>query len=184
MKIESDRRTSYLIGEKVFKGRVNQHQTLIKKEPEEIYHILIDPEQIKQWSPFEQISVERITTGEFRVGTKFHFRLLSRIQLGWNSEVIHLEMNRQIVSQFSNGIFKGGIEIWDLKKKESGTEVTHTFVYKINRWIYKIGWYVLGGEKKHDELTELALFRLKLLLEKSAPLPPSLKTNHGQNCDG
>jgi len=52
-----------------------------------------------------------------------------------------------------------------LKKKESETEVTHTLVYKIHRWIYKVGWFLLGGEKKHDELTELALHRLKNLLE-------------------
>jgi hypothetical protein len=79
--------------------------------------------------------------------------------------VIHLEKNRQIISQFLNGIFEGGIEIWDLKKMESGTEVTHTLVYQIKRMIYRIGWFLLGGEKKHDELTEFALSRLKSLLE-------------------
>lgn len=156
---------SYSIGEKVFKGRVNQHRTLIKKGPEEIYHILIDPEQFKEWGPIDQISMERVTSGEFRVGTKSHFKLQFRIQPEWDSEVIHFEMNRQIISKFLNGIFQGGIEIWDLEKTESGTEVTHTLVCKINRWIYKVGWFLLGGEKKHDELTEIALFRLKSLLE-------------------
>jgi uncharacterized protein YndB with AHSA1/START domain len=156
---------SYSIGEKVYKGRVNQHHALIKKEPEEVYRILVDPEQIKRWCPMEQISVKIVTPGEFRVGTGFHFKLRFRIQPEWDSEVIHLERSRQIVSQFLNGIFEGGIEIWDLKKVESGTEVTHTLVYQIRRWIYKVGWFLLGGEKKHDELTELALFRLKSLLE-------------------
>jgi uncharacterized protein YndB with AHSA1/START domain len=156
---------SYSIGEKVYKGRVNQHHALIKKEPEEVYRILVDPEQIKRWCPMEQISVKIVTPGEFRVGTGFHFKLRFRIQPEWDSEVIHLERSRQIVSQFLNGIFEGGIEIWDLKKVESGTEVTHTLVYQIKRMIYRIGWFLLGGEKKHDELTELALFRLKSLLE-------------------
>jgi hypothetical protein len=87
--------------------------------------------------------------------------------------VIHLEKNRQIISQFLNGIFEGGIEIWDLKKMESGTEVTHTLVYQIRRWIYKIGWFLLGGKKKHDELTEVALSSLKSLLERNAPLGES-----------
>lgn len=160
---------TYHIDQKTYRGRVNKHQTLIKKEPEEVYRILVDPEQIKWWCPFEQISVERMTPGEFSVGTKSHFKLLFRIQPEWNSEVIHLEMNRQIVSRFLNGIFEGGIEIWDLKKRESGTEVIHTLVYKINRWIYKVGWFLLGGEKKHDELTELALLRLKSLLGRNAP---------------
>jgi hypothetical protein len=79
--------------------------------------------------------------------------------------VIHLEINRQIISQFLNGIFEGGIEIWDLKKMEPGTEVTHTLVYNINRWIYKVGWFLLGGKKNHDELTEIALSHLKSFWE-------------------
>ena len=61
--------------------------------------------------------------------------IILRIQPEWDSEVIHLERDRQIISQFQSGIFEGGIEIWDLKKMNSGTEVTHTLVYKINRWI-------------------------------------------------
>jgi hypothetical protein len=149
---------------------VNQHWSFIQTEPEQIYRLLIDPDQMKQWCPVEQISVERITPGGFRVGTRSHFRLNFRIRPEWDSEVIHLERNRQIVSRFLNGIFEGGIEIWDLKKMESGTEVVHTLVYQIKRWIYKAGWFLLGGEKKHDELTEQALFRLKSLLEENVPL--------------
>ena len=172
---------SYSFGEKVYKGRANQHHVLIKKEPEEVYRILVDPEQIKRWCPVEQISVEIVTPGEFRMGTRFHFKLRFRIQPEWDSEVIHLERNQQIISQFLNGIFEGGIEIWDLKKVESGTEVTHTLVYQIKRMIYRIGWFLLGGEKKHDELTELALFRLKSLLEKSTPSPhPSPLVGEGK----
>jgi uncharacterized protein YndB with AHSA1/START domain len=169
MKIESDRRTSYLIGETVFQGWVNQHRILIEKEPEEISRILVDPDQFEKWGPIDQISMERVTPGEFRVGTQSHFKLRFRIQPEWDSEVIHFEKSRQIISQFLNGIFQGGVEIWDLKKTESGTEVTHTLVYKIRRWIYKVGWTLLGGEKKHDELTEIALSRLKALSEGNAP---------------
>jgi hypothetical protein len=113
-----------------------------------------------------------VTPGEFRVGTRSHFRLNFRIQPEWDSEVIHLEDSRQIISRFLNGIFEAGIEIWDLRKTESGTEVTHTLVYQIRRLVYRIGWFLLGGEKKHDELTELALYRLKSLLERNAPSPP------------
>lgn len=166
---EKERNASYFIGEKVYKGKVNQHRTLIRREPEEIFHILTDPDQLKRWCPLEQISVEIVTPGEFRVGTRFRFKLQFRIQPEWDSEVIHLERKRQIVSQFLDGIFEGGIEIWDLKKTDSGTEVIHTLVYQIHRWIYKVGWFLLGGEKKHDELTELALSRLKSLVEENTP---------------
>jgi uncharacterized protein YndB with AHSA1/START domain len=164
--------TIYFIGEDSYRGKVNQHQTMIKKEPDAIYRLLTDPDQLKRWCPVEQISMERVTSGEFRVGTRFHFKLQFRIQPEWDSEVIHLERNRQIVSRFLNGVFEGGIEIWDFKKMGSGTEVTHTLIYKIHRWIYKVGWFLLGGEKKHDELTEVALSRLKSLLEESTPSPP------------
>jgi len=160
-----DSGATYIIGEKVYRGKVNQHRTLIQKDPEAIYSVLIDPEQVRQWCPIGQISVERMTPGEFRVGTRSHFRLNFRIQPEWDCEVIYLERNRQIIYRFINGIFEGGIEIWELKKTESGTEVTHTLVYQIKRWIYKIGWFLLGGEKKHDELTDIALARLKSLLE-------------------
>ncbi len=164
--------TIYSIGERIYQGKRNQHQTIIKREPKEIYNVLIDPDQMKRWCPIEQISVESDTRGEFRLGTRSHFKLQFRIQPEWDTEVIHLERNRQIISQFLNGIFEGGIEMWGLEKVESGTEVTHTLVYKIHRWIYKLGWFLMGGEKKHDELTELALFRLKSHLEGNAPSPP------------
>lgn len=158
-------KTSYSIRGRVYRGRVNRHQTLIRKEPEEVYHVLIDPDQLKQWCPHEQISVERVTPGEFHVGTRFHFKLRFRIQPEWDLEVIHLEKPHQIVNRFLDGMFEDGIEIWDLKKVEFGTELTHTIIYPIKRWIYKIGWFLLGGEKKHNELTELALSRLKTLIE-------------------
>jgi hypothetical protein len=44
IRLKNKSETSYSIGEKVFKGRVNQHRTLIHKEPEEIYNILINPD--------------------------------------------------------------------------------------------------------------------------------------------
>lgn len=165
---KKDSEATYIIGEKIYRGKVNQHHILIQKDPARIYKALIDPEQMKQWCPIEQILVKRVTPGEFRVGTRYHFKLNFRIQPEWDSEVIHLENNRQIISGFINGIFEEGIEIWDLKKIESGTEVTHTMVYQIKRWIYKVGWFLLGGEKKHNELTALALSSLKSLLERGS----------------
>jgi ribosome-associated toxin RatA of RatAB toxin-antitoxin module len=157
---------SCTIGDRLFKGRVNQHRILIQREPKAIYDFLTDFNQFKQWCPMEEISIEKVTPGEFQVGTRLHFKLQFRIQPEWDSEVIFLKRPDQLVYQFLNGIFKGGMEIWDLKKMESRTEVTHTLVYKINRWIYRVGWFLLGGEKKHNKLTETALKRLKSLLER------------------
>jgi len=144
---------------------VDQHRTLIEKDPQEVYAILIDPDQLPRWCPLEEISVKKVSPGEFGLGTKFHFSLQFRIQLDWDSEVIYLQKDQQIVYRFLNGIFEGGVEIWDLKKTGSGTEVIHILVHQIHRWIYKVGWYLLGGKRKHHELTQLALFRLKSLLE-------------------
>ena len=161
-----NREASYPIGGKIYRGRVNRHRVLIYREPEEIYRTLIDSDQLKRWCPFEEISVEKMTPGETRVGTRFHFKLRFLIQPEWDTETIRLEKPGKIVNQFLNGIFEGGVEIWELNKKEAGTEVTHTLLYRISRWIYKLGWFLLGGERKHNELTELALLRLKSYLEK------------------
>jgi len=158
---------SYLLGEKIYRGSVNQHKVLVRTEPEKIYAILSELDQWRKWVPLDQISVEKVTAGEFRVGTRLHFKLRFRIQPEWDTEVIHLAKDRQIIFQFLNGIFEGGIEIWNLKKMDMETEVMHTLLYQIHRRIYKIGWVLLGGEKKHNELTELALGRLKTLLEEN-----------------
>ncbi|MGB9630067.1 MAG: SRPBCC family protein [Thermodesulfobacteriota bacterium] len=154
------------IGGQLFRGKTNQHRIFIERGPEVIYDLLTDFNQFKHWVPIEEITVERITPGEFRLGTRFHFKLRFRIGPEWDTEVILLERPYRIVYQFLNGIFEGGIEIWDLKRNESGTEVTHTLLYQMKRWIYKMGWSLLGGEKKHNELTEIALGRLKSLLEE------------------
>ncbi len=149
-----------------FKGKINQHRILIQKEPEATYDFLTDFNQFKHWVPLEEIIIEKMTPGEISIGTKFHFNIKFRIGPEWDSEVILLERPHRIVYRFLNGFFEGGIEIWDLKKNELGTEVTHTLIYQIRRWIYRIGWSLLGGEKKHNELTEIALKRLKSLLEE------------------
>lgn len=154
------------IGERVFRGRTNQHRIIIQREPEAIYDLLTDFNQFKLWVPSNEVIIEKITPGEFRLGTKLHFKLQFRIEPEWDSEVILLERPYRIVYRFLNGIFEGGIEIWDLKKNPFGTEVTHTLLYQTKRWIYRIGWSFLGGEKKHNELTETALGRLKSLLEE------------------
>lgn len=159
-------KATYTIGEKIYQGRINRHRILIRKGPEEIFDLLTDPDRFQRWCSTEELSVEKVTPGPFRVGTKFHFKLRFRIEPEWDSEVILLNRPRQIVSRFLNGIFKGGIEVWDIKPMEIGTEVTHTLLYQIHRWIYQIGWFLLGGEKKHDELTEKALSRLRSFLEE------------------
>lgn len=154
------------IGDQLFKGRTNKHRIIIHREPEAIYDLLTDFNQFKHWVPSQEITIEKMTPGEFCVGTKFRFKLQFRIGPEWDSEVILLERPYRIVYRFLNGIFEGGIEIWDLKNNEFGSEVTHTLLYQIKRWIYRIGWSFLGGEKKHNELTETALGRLKSLLEE------------------
>ncbi len=154
------------IGRRTYRGKIHQHRILIEKEPEAVFDILTDWDQFKRWGPNEQMSIEKVTPGVFQIGTRLHFVLRFRIQPEWDSEVICMERPHQIVNQFLNGIFEGGIEIWDLRRKETGTEVTHTLLYRIRRWVYKMGWFLLGGEKKHDELTEITLSRLKSFLEK------------------
>lgn len=148
---------------------MNQHRIIIQREPEEIYNVLTNFEQFSHWIPVEEIRIEKKERGPLRIGSTLHFKLKFRIEPEWDTEVILLERPSRIAYRFINGIFEGGMELWELRKRDHGTEVIHTLYYKIKRWIYKIGWTLLGGEKKHNELTETALHRLKFLLEGTSP---------------
>lgn len=147
------------------RGKTNQHRIIIQKEPEMVYHVLTYFDNYKYWIPTEEMIVEKITPGPLHIGSVLHFKLKFRIEPEWDTEVVLLERPSRIVYRFLNGIFEGGMECWELNKKDQGTEVTHTLYYQIKKWIHKIGWTLLGGEKKHNELTETALKRLKFMVE-------------------
>jgi len=155
-------------GDKVYLGRVNRHTVTIKAKPQQVYQALIDFSAIQRWCPQEKIRVEKITPGNLGLGTKMRYRLNYRVNPVWHSVIVDMEENRRIMNRFVDGIFAGSVEIWQLREVEQGIELSHTLIYRISKLILRIGWIFLGGEAKHNELTEEALHNLKSIIEEQS----------------
>lgn len=155
-------------GDKVYLGRVNRHAVTIKAKPQQVYQTLIDFSEIQRWCPQEKILLEKITPGELGLGTKMRYRLNYRVNPVWHSVVVHMEENRRVINRFLDGIFAGSVEIWQLREVEQGTELSHALIYRISKLILRIGWIFLGGEAKHNQLTEEALHNLKSIVEEQS----------------
>lgn len=158
----------HVIGDKVYTGRVNRHAVTIKAEPQHVYQALVDFSEMQRWCPQEKILVDKITPGKLGLGTKMRYRLNYRINPTWHSVVVDMEENRRIINRFVDGIFEGSVEIWQLREVEQGAELRHTLIYRISKLILRIGWIFLGGEAKHNELTEEALHNLKSIVEEQS----------------
>jgi len=156
---------SLTLGEEVYGGRVNRHTVTIKARPSDVYQFLVDSGNMHWWCPQDKILVEKITPGDLGPGAKIRYRLNYRINPTWHSVVVDMEEDSRIINRFVDGIFEGGVEIWQIKEVEEGAELSHTLIYRINGLIFKIGWILLGGKAKHDELTEEALGNLKRIVE-------------------
>jgi len=159
---------AHTIGNNVYTGRINRHTVIIKGRPQEVYQVLVDSQEMQRWCPREKISVEKITQGNFGPGTKMRYRLHYRINPTWHSVVTDIEEDSQIINRFVDGIFGGSVEVWRLEEGEHGTELHHTLIYRINKLILRLGWIFLGGEAKHNELTEEALGNLKRIVEEKS----------------
>ncbi len=157
-------------GNEVYLGRLNRHTVTIKAKAQQVYQTLIDFSEMQRWCPQEKILVEKITTGKLGLGTKIRYRLNYRINPTWHSVVVDMEENRRIINRFVDGIFEGSVEIWQLREVEQGAELSHTLIYRISKLILRIGWILLGGEAKHNELTEEALHNLKSIVEEQPHL--------------
>jgi uncharacterized protein YndB with AHSA1/START domain len=159
---------AHTIGDNVYTGRINRHTVIIKARPQEVYQVLVDSQEMQRWCPREKISVEKITQGKFGLGTKMRYRLHYRINPTWHSVVMDMEEDSQIINRFVDGIFGGSVEVWQLEEVEHGAELSHTLIYRINKLILRLGWIFLGGEAKHNELTEEALGNLKTIVEEKS----------------
>ena len=163
------------VEDRVYAGRVNRHTVMIKARPRDVYQVLVDPRKMQRSCPQDKILVEKISPGELGPGTKMRYRLNYRINPTWHSVVVDMEEDSRIINRFVDGIFEGGVEIWQIKEVEEGAKLSHTLIYRINGLIFKLGWILLGGKTKHDELTEEALGNLKRIVEGRSHLSPRMK---------
>jgi ribosome-associated toxin RatA of RatAB toxin-antitoxin module len=154
-----------------YQGQVNAHYTLIQAPPSRVFHVLTDFDRFITLIPSDRVQLRKITPGPYQVGTAIRAETIYKIRLTWDSQVVQINKDRLLVLQFQNGPFQGGYEVWELKAKGSCTRVSHTLVYNISNFFYRLVWLLKQGEKRHNNLTEVTLLNLKRECEEGL-LPP------------
>jgi ribosome-associated toxin RatA of RatAB toxin-antitoxin module len=154
-----------------YQGQVNEHHILIQAPPSRVFHVLTDFDRFMTLIPSERVQLTKVTPGPYRVGTAIRAETIYKISLTWDSQVVQIDKDRLLVLQFQNGPFQGGYEVWELKAKGRCTRVSHTLVYNISNFFYRLVWLLKQGEKKHNILTEVTLLNLKRECEEGL-LPP------------
>jgi ribosome-associated toxin RatA of RatAB toxin-antitoxin module len=154
-----------------YQGQVNEHHTLIQASPSQVFAVLTDFDRFVTFIPSDRVELSKVTPGPYQVGTTIRARTMYKIQLSWDSKVVNLEKDHLLVLQFQDGPFQDGYEVWELRPQGSCTRVSHTFVYNISNFLYRLVWVFKRGEKKHNALTEVTLLNLKRECEEGL-LPP------------
>ena len=154
-----------------YQGQVNEHYSLIQAPPFRVFHVLTDFDRFVTLIPSDRVQLRKITPGPYQVGTAIRADTIYKIRLSWDSQVVQINKDRLLVLQFQNGPFQGGYEVWELKAKGSCTRVSHTLVYNISNFFYRLVWLLKRGEKRHNTLTEVTLLNLKRECEEGL-LPP------------
>ena len=116
--------------------------------------------------PSDRVQLSKVTPGPYEVGTVIRTETKYKIKLQWDSQVVRVLKDRLLVLQFQDGPFRGGYEVWELETQGSSTRATHTLVYNISNFLYRLVWVLKSGEKKHNTLTEETLQNLKLECEQ------------------
>ncbi|MGD8438368.1 MAG: SRPBCC family protein [Syntrophobacterales bacterium] len=154
-----------------YQGHVNEHHALIQALPSHVFAVLTDFDRFVSLIPSDRVQLSKVTPGPYQVGTTIRAETMYKIKLSWESKVVNLEKNRLLVLQFQNGPFRDGYEVWELRPQGSCTRVSHSFVYNISNFFYRLVWVFKRGEEKHNTLTEVTLLNLKRECEEGL-LPP------------
>ena len=154
-----------------YQGQVNEHHTLIQAPPSRVFDVLTDFDRFVTLIPSDRVQLKKVTPGPYQVGTTIRAETIYKIRLIWDSRVVQIQKDRFLVLQFQSGPFRGGYEVWELKAKGSCTRVSHTLIYNISNFFYRLVWLLKQGEKKHNTLTEVTLLNLKRECEEGL-LPP------------
>jgi ribosome-associated toxin RatA of RatAB toxin-antitoxin module len=133
--------------------------------------MLTDFDRFVTLIPSDRVQLRKLTPGPYQVGTAIRTETIFKIRLSWDSQVVQIQKDHLLVLQFQNGPFKGGYGVWELKARGSCTRVTHTLVYNISNFFYRLVWLLKQGERKHNTLTEVTLLNLKRECEEGL-LPP------------
>jgi ribosome-associated toxin RatA of RatAB toxin-antitoxin module len=161
-----------------YEGQVNEHHIMIQAPPERIFAILTDEDRFPGLVPCDRIRVSCVTQRPYRVGTLIRTQTGFKIKISWLSKVVDLAPPRRITLQFQDGIFRGGYEVWELEPVGDQTMVSHTILYKLSNFMYRLLWSVKNVEEKHNSLVENTLHNLRRTaeIEAAAAQHPSLSS--------
>lgn len=144
-----------------YQGWTNEHHTTIDASPKQIFSILTDFDRFPRLVPSDRIQVSKETPGPYGIGTVIRTQTGYKIKVSWTTKVVDLEDCRRIVLQFQEGMFRGGYEIWELQPDGERTRVSHTIVFNLSNFVYRVLWVVKDVESKHNILVEATLQNLK-----------------------
>jgi uncharacterized membrane protein len=144
-----------------YEGNVNEHSILIHSPPSKVFSILTDFDQFSQLAPQPYIRLTKVTPGPVSVGTVFCTETGYKIKTRWQSQVVEEHKDEMLILRFMNGIFSGGYEVWEIQPMRAGTKVSHTILYNISSFPYRILWVLKNIENKHNALVEATLQKLK-----------------------
>ncbi|MHC1742430.1 MAG: type II toxin-antitoxin system RatA family toxin [Syntrophobacteraceae bacterium] len=144
-----------------YPGRTNEHHIVIEAPPERIFSILTDFDRFPGLVPSDRIRVSKQTGGPYGVGTVIRTETGYKIKVSWTTRVVDFQECRKITLQFQEGMFRGGYEIWDLEPDGEKTRVSHTILFNLSNFIYRILWVLKDVESKHNILVEATLHNLK-----------------------
>jgi ribosome-associated toxin RatA of RatAB toxin-antitoxin module len=166
-----------------YQGQVNEHHIIIQAPPSRVFDVLTDFDRFVSLIPSNRVRLKKMTPGPYQVGTTIRAETIYKIKLNWDSKVVQLQKDRSLVLQFQSGPFRGGYEVWQLEVAGSCTRVSHTLIYNISNFFYRLVWLMKQGEKKHDTLTDVTLLNLKRECEEGL-LPPFMGGPQGEeSCD-
>ena len=149
-----------------YQGHVNEHHVVIQADSSQVFAVLTDFERFVTLVPADRVRLTKVTPGPYEVGTVIRAEMLYKVSLGWDSQVVKVQEDERLILQFQDGPFRGGYEVWELNPQGSSTKVSHTLVYNISNFLYRLVWVLKRGEQKHNTLTQATLQNLKLECEQ------------------
>jgi ribosome-associated toxin RatA of RatAB toxin-antitoxin module len=166
-----------------YQGQLNEHHIIIQAPPSRVFHVLTDFDRFLTLIPSDRVRLKKMTPGPYQVGTTIRAETIFKIKLSWESRVVQIQKDRSLVLQFQSGPFRGGYEVWGLETAGSCTRVSHTLVYNISNFFYRLVWLLKQGEKKHNTMTDVTLLNLKRECEEGL-LPPFMGgPREEESCD-
>lgn len=142
-----------------YTGEVNQHERFIHADKKRIFELLINEETFRTFCP-EGTVVSFEPPLSYQPGTIVTTKIEHIFKLGWTSRVEEVAPCDRIRLSFRDGFFAGGMELWEFKDHDDGTQVIQTIIVMPKGCIRRMIWN-LKVRLKHNVMVEAFLDKLK-----------------------